>query len=82
MNGQLLGSLGGNAWRIQNFAMENTVERVEKEGEEVRKVVEEVNRERKRVQVEEGGPVLGRLEKRWTELVSGNMQLEIGCMAL
>lgn len=62
--------------------MENTVERVEKEGEEVRKVVEEVNRERKRVQVEEGGPVLGRLEKRWTELVSGNMQLEIGCMAL
>lgn len=81
MNGQLLNSLGANAWKIQNFSMENTVERVEKEGEELRKVVEEVNRERKRSQ-EAAGEVLNRLEKKWTELVSGNMQLEIGCLAV
>lgn len=76
-----MSSLGSNAWRIQNFALENTVKRVESEAEEMKKTVEEVNRERKRTQ-EEGGVGLNRLEKRWTELVSDNMQLEIGCMAL
>ena len=82
MNGTLLqGSLGANSWRIQNFAMENTVQRIEKEGEEIRKVVEDVNRRRKGDQ-EKGGETLSRLEKKWTELVSGNMQLEIGCMAM
>lgn len=82
VNGTLLqGTLGANKWKVHNFAMENTVQRVDKEGEEVRKVVEEVNRRRKGDQ-EKGGEVLSRLEKKWTELVSGNMQLEIGCMAL
>lgn len=76
-----MSSLGSNAWRIQNFALENTVKRVENEAEEMKRTVEEVNRERKRTQ-EEGGVGLNRLEKRWTELVSDNMQLEIGCMAL
>ena len=82
MNGTILaGGLGANAWRIQNFSLENTVEKVDAEGEDVRKVVEEVNRERKRSQ-EKGGEVLTRMERKWTELVSGNMQLEIGCMAM
>lgn len=82
LNGQLLaGTLGANSWRIQNFALENTVQRVEKEGEQLRETVEEVNRKRKGDQ-EKGGETLNRLEKKWTELVSGNMQLEIGCMAL
>lgn len=81
LNGTLLNQLGGNAWRVQNFAMENTVEKVNGEGEEIRKVVEDVNRDRKRKQ-EKGGETLTRMEKRWTELVSGNMQLEIGCIAL
>ncbi|ORY90898.1 Pre-mRNA-splicing factor SPF27 [Leucosporidium creatinivorum] len=82
MNGTLLqGTLGANKWKVQNFAMENTVERVDKEGEELRKVVEDVNRRRKGDQ-EKGGETLSRLEKKWTELVSGNMQLEIGCMAM
>lgn len=82
LNGTLLqGSLGANKWKVQNFAMENTVQRVDKEGEELRKVVEDVNRRRKGDQ-EKGGETLSRLEKKWTELVSGNMQLEIGCMAM
>lgn len=82
MNGTILaGGLGANAWRIQNFSLENTVDKVDAEGEDVRKVVEEVNRERKRSQ-EKGGEVLTRMERKWTELVSGNMQLEIGCMAM
>ena len=29
-----------------------------------------------------GGETLSRLERRWTELVSGNLQLEIGTMAM
>lgn len=82
MNGTLLqGSLGANKWKVQNFAMENTVQRIENEGEELRKVVEDVNRRRKGDQ-EKGGETLTRLEKKWTELVSGNMQLEIGCLAM
>ncbi|KAI5476652.1 hypothetical protein MNV49_007430 [Pseudohyphozyma bogoriensis] len=81
LNGTLLSQLGANAWRVQNFAMENTVDKVEREGEEVRKAVEEVNRDRKRSQ-EQGGEILSRMEKKWTELVSGNMSLEIGCMTL
>lgn len=82
INGQILGSaVGANAWRIQNFSLENTLERIEKEGEELRSVVEDLNRERKRSQ-ESGGVVLSRMEKKWTELISGNMQLEIGCMTL
>ncbi|KAL8279278.1 hypothetical protein RQP46_008315 [Phenoliferia psychrophenolica] len=82
MNGTILaGGLGANAWRIQNFSLENTLQKVDNEGEEVRKEVEEVNRERKRGQ-EKGGEVLSRMEKKWTELVSSNLQLEIGCMAM
>ena len=55
--------------------------RIEKEGEELRSEVEDVNRERKKSQ-EAGGAVLGRMEKKWTELISGNLQLEIGCITL
>lgn len=61
--------------------MENAIKRTENEGEAVKTTVEDVNRRRKADQ-EKGGEVLNRLEKRWTELVSGNMQLEIGCFAL
>lgn len=61
--------------------MENSVKRVEAEGEDVRQAVEDLNRDRKRKQ-EAGGETLNRLEKKWTELVSGNMQLEVGCAVL
>jgi pre-mRNA-splicing factor SPF27 len=81
LNTQLLTSLGPNAWRIQNFSLETTVAHIEAEAEESRKEVEKVNRERKRMQ-ESGGVVLGRMEKKWTELISGNIQLEIGCLAM
>lgn len=86
LNGELLGAtlagqfgggtsgLGSNSWRIANFVLENGVQRVEKDVEETKKSVEEVNRLRKRRQ-EKGGEDLNRLEKRWTELVSGNIQV-------
>ncbi|KAK4049763.1 hypothetical protein OIO90_005344 [Microbotryomycetes sp. JL221] len=82
INGTLLqGSLGSNNWRVTNFAMENAVERLDKQVQEARDVVEDVNRRRKRDQ-EQAGETLARLERRWTELVSGNLQLEIGTMAM
>ncbi|GAA5908677.1 pre-mRNA-splicing factor SPF27 family protein [Sporobolomyces salmoneus] len=81
INGTLLNQFGANSWRVQNFAVENAIKRTENEGEGVKTTVEDVNRRRKADQ-EKGGEVLNRLEKRWTELVSGNMQLEIGCFAL
>jgi hypothetical protein len=81
MNGTLLQQFGANKWRVENFALENAITRVEGEGEEVKGVVEDVNRRRKADQ-EKAGETLNRLEKRWTELVSGTLQLEIGCGVL
>ena len=82
MNGQILqSSVGSNAWKIQNFTLENTVQRIDKESEDLRAEVEDLNRERKKSQ-EAGGAVLTRMEKKWTELISGNIQLEIGCITL
>ncbi|KAK4052181.1 hypothetical protein OIV83_002476 [Microbotryomycetes sp. JL201] len=82
INGTLLqGQLGSNNWRVSNFAMENAVERVDKQVQDTRDTVEDVNRRRKRDQ-EKAGETLARLERRWTELVSGNLQLEIGTMAM
>ncbi|GAA6038498.1 hypothetical protein JCM8097_004596 [Rhodosporidiobolus ruineniae] len=81
MNGQLLSQLGANAWRVQNFALENAIQRVGNEGEEVKTTVEDVNRRRKAEQ-EKGGETLTRLEKRWNEAVSNGLQLEIGVFAL
>ncbi|GAA6057728.1 hypothetical protein JCM3770_002665 [Rhodotorula araucariae] len=81
INGTLLQQLGGNKWRVDNFALENTIKRIELEGEEAKNSVEEVNRRRKADQ-EKAGETLNRLEKRWTELVSSGVQLEIGSVAL
>ncbi|GAA5979321.1 hypothetical protein JCM10908_002879 [Rhodotorula pacifica] len=81
MNGTLLQQLGANKWRVENFALENAIKRVENEATETKEVVEGVNRRRKADQ-EKAGETLARLERRWQELVSGNMQLEIGCFAL
>ena len=81
VNGTLLQQLGANKWRVENFALENAIKRVENEATESKEVVEGVNRRRKADQ-EKAGETLARLERRWQELVSGNMQLEIGCFAL
>jgi len=81
LNGSLLQQLGGNKWRVENFALENAIQRVDGEGEGVKVQVEEVNRRRKADQ-EKAGETLSRLEKRWTELVSSGVQLEIGSVAL
>ncbi|GAA5969026.1 hypothetical protein JCM8115_000283 [Rhodotorula mucilaginosa] len=81
VNGTLLQQLGANKWRVENFALENAIQRVENEATESKEVVEGVNRRRKADQ-EKAGETLARLERRWQELVSGNMQLEIGCFAL
>ncbi|BGP37268.1 hypothetical protein JCM10450v2_001179 [Rhodotorula kratochvilovae] len=81
INGTLLQQLGGNKWRVENFALENTIKRVGLEGEEAKTSVEEINRRRKADQ-EKAGETLSRLEKRWTELVSSGVQLEIGSVAL
>lgn len=55
--------------------------KIDKAGEELRVKVDDLNRERKSSQ-EKAGIVLTRMEKKWTELISGNLQLEIGCLSL
>lgn len=81
MNANLMNQYGANAWRVQNFSVENMIARLERDATETRQAIEQVNRERKRSQ-EGAGEVLNRLEKRWTDLISGNIQLEVGCMTL
>ncbi|KDE08677.1 hypothetical protein MVLG_01135 [Microbotryum lychnidis-dioicae p1A1 Lamole] len=82
MNGHLLAQpFGANAWKVHNYALENTLKRVDAQLEAERDQVDHLNRKRKAEQ-EKAGQILTSLEKKWTELVSGNMQLEIGCMTL
>ncbi|SCZ92476.1 BZ3500_MvSof-1268-A1-R1_Chr5-2g07894 [Microbotryum saponariae] len=82
MNGHLLAQpFGANAWKVHNYALENTLQRVDAQLQSERDQVDDLNRKRKAEQ-DKAGEILTSLEKKWTELVSGNMQLEIGCMTL
>ena len=50
-NVDLLNRFGGNAWRLSNFLVEQSVERINKETEAVQAETEEINRTRKNDQV-------------------------------
>ena len=93
----LLQTYGSNAWRIQNHLLEATTKQTENAVEELKELVVEVNRERKNMQVKQErvdaylllnlmqdrvGRQLSALEKRWTELVSSVLQIEMANVAL
>ncbi|PPQ63505.1 hypothetical protein CVT24_004733 [Panaeolus cyanescens] len=77
----LLQTYGANAWRIQNYLLEQNAKNIEKSLEELKELTVEVNRERKNEQ-DRIGKQLTSLETRWTELISGVLQIEMANVAL
>ncbi|PFH49227.1 hypothetical protein AMATHDRAFT_179186 [Amanita thiersii Skay4041] len=77
----LLQTYGANAWRIHNYRLEATAKLLEKSLEDMREMTVEVNRERKNYQ-ERVGKQLTSLERRWTELISNILQIEMANIAL
>jgi len=75
-NLELLGSYGASAYRVHNDQLEGMLAVIKGEGEEVRKSIKEVNRQRRYVQTD-WGEELKRLEKKWQHLVMGNVQTEL-----
>ncbi|KAF8559319.1 breast carcinoma amplified sequence 2 [Imleria badia] len=77
----LLQTYGQNAWRINNYLLEETAKQSEGALEEVKQLTTEVNRERKSSQTHFGAK-LTTLETRWTELLSSILQIEMANIAL
>ncbi|KAF9056632.1 Pre-mRNA-splicing factor SPF27 [Panaeolus papilionaceus] len=77
----LLQTYGANGWRIQNYLLEQTAKNIETSLEELKELTVEVNRERKNQQ-DRAGKQLTALETRWTELISGVLQIEMANVAL
>ncbi|KAL0579795.1 hypothetical protein V5O48_002206 [Marasmius crinis-equi] len=77
----LLQTYGSNAWRIQNYLLEETAKNVEKSLEDLTQLTTDVNRDRKNSQTKIGAQLTS-LETRWTELISGVLQIEMANIAL
>ncbi|KAF8140028.1 breast carcinoma amplified sequence 2 [Boletus edulis] len=77
----LLQTYGQNAWRINNYLLEETAKQSEKGLEELKQLTTELNRERKNSQTRYGAQ-LTTLETRWTELLSSILQIEMANVAL
>ncbi|PBK77085.1 uncharacterized protein ARMOST_09234 [Armillaria ostoyae] len=77
----LLQTYGPNAWRTQNYLLENTAKQVEQALEELKELTVEVNRSRKNNQTELGNQLTS-LETRWTDLISNVLQIEMANVAL
>ncbi|KAG7099487.1 hypothetical protein E1B28_001334 [Marasmius oreades] len=77
----LLQNYGSNAWRIQNYLLEETAKNIEKTLEDLTQLTTDVNRERKNTQTKLGSQLTS-LETRWTELISGILQIEMANVAL
>ncbi|KAF9229561.1 breast carcinoma amplified sequence 2 [Gyrodon lividus] len=77
----LLQTYGQNAWRINNYLLEETAKQSEKALEELKQLTTELNRERKNSQ-SRYGVQLTSLETRWTEMLSSILQIEMANVAL
>ncbi|CDS82113.1 uncharacterized protein SPSC_02933 [Sporisorium scitamineum] len=75
-NVELLKRYGSNAWRLSNFQQEQDIRLLSEQLEAVKSETNEINRLRQKDQTEAGSK-LATLEKRWTELISRGLQLEV-----
>lgn len=81
MNLELLGKYGGNAWLIHNYQLENMVKQLQRDLEDHKKKVVELNKARKFDQISQGN-VLQSLELRWSELIGQIISLETAILGL
>ncbi|KAI9572742.1 breast carcinoma amplified sequence 2 [Boletus coccyginus] len=80
-NVALLQTYGQNAWRINNYLLEETAKQTETALEDLKQLTTELNRERMNSQTRYGAQ-LTMLETRWTELLSSILQIEMANVAL
>ncbi|PVF98835.1 breast carcinoma amplified sequence 2 [Serendipita vermifera] len=80
-NGALMQQYGANAWRVYNYRLEVVGKSLDKAIEELNERVTEVNRARKNEQIAIGKQLTA-LEKKWTELISSVLQIDIANAAL
>ncbi|KAJ3994026.1 Pre-mRNA-splicing factor SPF27 [Lentinula boryana] len=77
----LLQTYGANSWRVHNYLVEASAKQVEKALEDLKKLTEDVNRDRKNFQTKTGAQLIV-LETRWTELISSVLQIEMANVAM
>ncbi len=75
-NIELLKRYGSNAWRLSNFQQEQQIKMLSEQVEALKAETNEVNRLRQKEQTDAGAKLSG-LEKRWTELITRGLQLEV-----
>lgn len=75
-NIELLKKYGANAWRLSNFQQEQDIRLISEQLDAVKAETNDINRLRQKDQ-SEAGSKLALLEKRWTELISRGLQLEV-----
>jgi pre-mRNA-splicing factor SPF27 len=80
-NVSLLQNYGSNTWRVHNYLLESDAVQLEKQVELLKERVTEVNRSRKNFQVGLGERLTG-LERKWTDLISTVLQIELANVAL
>ncbi|KAG0221724.1 Pre-mRNA-splicing factor SPF27 [Mortierella sp. GBAus27b] len=81
MNLELVQKFGGNAWNVHNYQMEYDLSLLRKALDDKRAEVLELNKLRKRDQLEVA-ETMQRLEAKWAEMVSATLQVEVASASL
>ncbi|KAF8983062.1 hypothetical protein BGZ46_000069 [Entomortierella lignicola] len=81
MNLELVQKFGGNAWNIHNYQLEYGLSLLRKAVDDKKAEVIELNKLRKRDQLE-AAETLQRLEAKWAEMISSTLQVEVASASL
>ncbi|KAK3834022.1 MAG: Pre-mRNA-splicing factor SPF27 [Linnemannia gamsii] len=81
VNLELVQKFGGNAWNIHNYQLEYDVSLLRKEVDDKKAEIMELNKLRKRDQMD-AAESLQRLEAKWAEMISSTLQVEVASASL
>ena len=81
LNLELLSDFGANAWKSYNTVLSQMVEMAQRQLQELRKKIQEINWQRKNEQTQAGSK-LKELEESWVGLVSKNYEIERACVEI
>ncbi|KAI1311334.1 hypothetical protein EDD11_003479 [Mortierella claussenii] len=81
LNLELVQKFGGNAWNIHNYQMEYDLSLIQKAVDEKKTEVIELNKLRKRDQLEVADSLM-RLETKWADMISSTLQVEVASASL
>ncbi|KAF9572621.1 hypothetical protein EC968_009613 [Mortierella alpina] len=81
LNLELVQKFGGNAWNVHNYQLEYDLSLLRKAVDEKKAEVIELNKLRKRDQLDVAES-LQRLETKWAEMISSTLQVEVASASL